>query len=64
MTTNRARRLRNEGDGGRLGAAEAQALAAEAVAIERGVTTAKIAEAEDLALHAGAFNGIPIRSFI
>lgn len=42
-----------------LGAAEAQALAAESMAIERGVSTEKIAEAEGLALHAGAFNGIP-----
>lgn len=42
-----------------LGVAEAQALAAESIAIERGVTTEKIADAEGLALHAGAFNGIP-----
>ena len=42
-----------------LGAAEAQALAAESIAVERGVPTEKIAEAEGLALHAGAFNGIP-----
>ena len=42
-----------------LGVAEAQALAAESIAIERGVTTERIAEAEGLALHAGAFNGIP-----
>jgi len=42
-----------------VGVAEAQALAAEAIAIERGVVTEQIAEAEGLALHAGAFNGIP-----
>jgi hypothetical protein len=42
-----------------LGAAEAQALAAEAVAIERHVGSEQIAAAEQLALHAGAFNGIP-----
>lgn len=37
----------------------AQALAAESIALERGVPTEKIAEAEAMALHAGAFNGIP-----
>lgn len=42
-----------------VGAAEAQALAAESIAIEDGVPTGKIAESEGLALHAGAFNGIP-----
>src|SRR6266851_5754628 len=42
-----------------LGAAEAQALMAESIAIEHGVPTVRIAEAERLALHAGAFNGIP-----
>jgi hypothetical protein len=42
-----------------VGAAEAQALAAESLAIERGVPTERIAEAERLALHAAAFNGIP-----
>ena len=42
-----------------LGAAEAQALAAESIAIERGIPTGKIAEAEGLALHAAAFNGVP-----
>lgn len=42
-----------------LGAAEAQALAAESLAIERAVSTEAIAAAEGLALHAGAFNGIP-----
>ncbi len=42
-----------------LGAAEAQALAAESMAIEGRVSTGKIAEAEGLALHAAAFNGVP-----
>jgi hypothetical protein len=42
-----------------LGAAEAQALMAESIALERGVPTEEIAEAERLALAAGAFNGIP-----
>jgi hypothetical protein len=42
-----------------LGAAEAQALMAESLAIELGVSTRKIGESEALALHAGAFNGIP-----
>jgi hypothetical protein len=42
-----------------LGAAEAQALMAESAALERGMTTEEIAQAEGLALHAGAFNGIP-----
>jgi hypothetical protein len=42
-----------------LGAAEAQALMAESIALEHGVPTERIAEAERLALHAGAFNGIP-----
>ncbi|MDQ6838692.1 MAG: hypothetical protein M3137_10255, partial [Actinomycetota bacterium] len=42
-----------------LGAAEAQALAAESIAIEGGVPTGQIAEAEGLALHAAAFNGVP-----
>lgn len=36
-----------------LGAAEAQALAAESIAIEGGVASEKITEAEGLALHAG-----------
>ncbi len=40
-------------------AAEAQALAAESIAIEGGVPTGQIAEAEGLALHAAAFNGVP-----
>ncbi len=42
-----------------VGAAEAQALVAESMAIEGGVPSGSIAEAEGLALHAGAFNGIP-----
>ena len=42
-----------------LGAAETQAMAAEAMAIEQGVTTEQIAAAEGLALHAAAFNGMP-----
>ena len=42
-----------------LGAAEAQALAAESIAIEGGIPTGRIAEAEGLALHAAAFNGVP-----
>ncbi len=42
-----------------LGAVEAQALAAESIAVDHGVPTEKIAAAEGLALHAGAFNGIP-----
>jgi hypothetical protein len=41
------------------GAAETQAMAAEALAIERGVATEQIAAAEGLALHAAAFNGMP-----
>ncbi len=42
-----------------LGAAETQAMAAGALALERGVTTEQIAAAEGLALHAAAFNGMP-----
>jgi hypothetical protein len=38
---------------------QAQAMAAGAVAIERGVAPAQIAAAEGLALHAAAFNGMP-----
>ncbi len=34
-------------------------MAAEALAIERGVATEQIAAAEGLALHAAAFNGMP-----
>lgn len=33
---------------------------AESLAIEHGVPTRKIGESEALALHAGAFNGIPL----
>ena len=42
-----------------LGAAETQAMAAEALAIGQGVTAGQIASAEGLALHAAAFNGMP-----
>lgn len=42
-----------------LGAAETQAMAAEALAVERGVAAEQIAAAERLALHAAAFNGMP-----
>ena len=42
-----------------LGAAETQAMAAEALAIERGVATEQIAAAEGVALHAAAFTGMP-----
>ncbi len=42
-----------------LGAAEPQAMAAEALVIERGVATEQIATAGGLALHAAAFNGMP-----
>ena len=42
-----------------LGAAETQAMAAETLAIERGVPTEQIAAAEGVALHAAAFNGMP-----
>jgi hypothetical protein len=42
-----------------IGVAEANALAAESIAIERGVTTEEIARAEGVALHAAAFNGMP-----
>ena len=42
-----------------IGVAEANALAAEAIAIEWGVGTEQIAQAEALALHAAAFNGMP-----
>jgi hypothetical protein len=42
-----------------IGVAEANALAVEAIAIERGVGTEQIAQAEALALHAAAFNGMP-----
>jgi hypothetical protein len=42
-----------------LGAAEAQALAAESIALECGVSTEEIAQTEGLVLRAGGFNGIP-----
>ncbi|HLB76901.1 MAG TPA: hypothetical protein VJO72_07695 [Candidatus Dormibacteraeota bacterium] len=41
------------------GAAETQAMAAGALAIERGVATEQIAAAGGLALHAAAFTGMP-----
>jgi hypothetical protein len=41
------------------GAAEANAVAAKGIAIERGVETDQIAGSEALALHAAAFNGMP-----
>ncbi len=44
-----------------LGAAETQAMAAEALALERGVATEQIAAAGGLALHAAAFNGCRTR---
>lgn len=42
-----------------IGVAEANALAAESIAIERGIGTEDIAQTEALALHAAAFNGMP-----
>ena len=42
-----------------LGAAETQAMAAEALAIEQGMAAEQIAAAEGVALHAAAFNGMP-----
>ena len=42
-----------------LGAVEAQALVAESIAVDEGVPSEEIAQAEGLALHAGACNGIP-----
>ena len=42
-----------------LGAAETQAMAAEALAIEQGVASEQIAAAEGLAMAAAAFNGMP-----
>ena len=42
-----------------IGVAEANALAAESIAIERGVGAEQIAQTEALALHAAAFNGMP-----
>jgi hypothetical protein len=41
------------------GAAEANALAAKGLAIERGVESEQIAGSEALALHAAAYNGMP-----
>jgi len=41
------------------GAAEANALAAKGIAIERGVESEQIAGSEALALHAAAYNGMP-----
>jgi hypothetical protein len=41
------------------GAAGTQAMAAGALALERGVATEQIAAAGGLALHAAAFNGMP-----
>jgi len=41
------------------GAAEANALAAKGIAIERGVESEQIAGSEVLALHAAAYNGMP-----
>ncbi|HVW34466.1 MAG TPA: DUF6245 family protein [Acidimicrobiia bacterium] len=42
-----------------LGVVEAQALMAQALAIEAGVPSEHVAAAESLALDAGAYNGIP-----
>lgn len=42
-----------------IGVAEANALAAESIAIERGVGSEEIAQTEALALHAAALNGMP-----
>jgi hypothetical protein len=42
-----------------IGVAEANALAAESIAIERGIGTEEIAQSEALALHSAAFNGMP-----
>ena len=39
--------------------AEANAIAAKAMAIERAVETEEIAKSEAFALHAAAFNGMP-----
>ena len=41
------------------GAAEANALAAKGIAIERGVESEQIAGSEAVALHAAAYNGMP-----
>jgi len=42
-----------------VGVAEANALATESIAIERGISSEEIAQTEALALHAAAFNGMP-----
>jgi len=42
-----------------VGVAEANAIAAKAMAIERAVETEEIANSEAFALHAAAFNGMP-----
>lgn len=42
-----------------LGVVEANALAAQSIAIERGIGAGEIAESEALAMHAAAFNGMP-----
>jgi hypothetical protein len=42
-----------------IGVAEANVLAAEAIALERGIGAEQIAQTEALALHAAAFNGMP-----
>jgi hypothetical protein len=46
------------------GAAEANALAAKGIAIERGVESEQIAGSEALALHAAGYNGMPDPVFI
>lgn len=46
-----------------IGVAEANALAAESIAIERGIRTEEIAQTEALALHAAAFSGCLTRCF-
>lgn len=42
-----------------VGVAEANALASESIALERGIGTEEIAGAEAIGLHAAAFNGMP-----
>jgi hypothetical protein len=46
-----------------IGVAEANAHAAESIAIERGVNTQQIAQTEALALHAAASTRCPTRCF-
>jgi len=58
-SNNRAPQVRLRLSKALLGAAETQAMAAEALAIERGAETEQIAAAEGVALHAAAFNGMP-----